>query len=56
MAAHDYAAMLADISSGRLSPARLVGRTITLDDAPAALMAMDQPQPVAGMTVIRLST
>jgi alcohol dehydrogenase len=52
MAAHDYAAMLADISSGRLSPDRLVGRTIGLDDAPAALMAMDGPQPAAGMTVI----
>ena len=52
MAAHDYAAMLADISSVRLSPARLVGRTISLDEAPAALMAMNQPQPVSGMTVI----
>jgi len=52
MAARDYGAMLADITSGRLSPARLVGRTITLDEAPAALMAMDGPQPVAGMTVI----
>lgn len=52
MAAHDYAAMLASISEGRLSPSRLVGRTIDLDSAPAALMAMDSPQPVAGMTVI----
>jgi alcohol dehydrogenase len=52
MAAHDYASMLADITDGRLRPARLVGRTITLDEAPAALMAMDRPQPVAGMTVI----
>ena len=42
MAAHDYAAMLASIAEGRLS----------LDEAPAALMAMDGPQPVAGMTVI----
>jgi alcohol dehydrogenase len=53
MAAHDYAAMLADIGSGRLDPARLVGRTISLDEAAAALMAMDGPQPVAGMTIIR---
>jgi alcohol dehydrogenase len=53
MAARDYAAMLADISAGRLDPARLVGRTISLDEAPAALMAMDGPQPVAGMTIIR---
>lgn len=52
MAAHDYAAMLADITSGRLDPSRLVGRTITVDEAPAALIAMDGPQPVAGMTVI----
>ena len=52
MAAHDYAAMLASIADGRLDPSRLVGRTITLDEAPAALMAMDGPQPVAGMTVI----
>ena len=52
MAAHDYAAMLASIVEGRLDPRRLVGRTISLDEAPAALMAMDGPQPVAGMTVI----
>jgi alcohol dehydrogenase len=52
MAAHDYTAMLASIVDGRLDPRRLVGRTITLDEAPAALMAMDAPQPVAGMTVI----
>jgi alcohol dehydrogenase len=54
MAARDYAAMLANISEGRLDPSRLVGRTITLDEAPAALMAMDGPHPVAGMTVIVL--
>ena len=52
MAARDYAAMLASISEGRLDPSRLVGRTISLDEAPAALMAMDGPQSVAGMTVI----
>jgi len=33
-------------------PRRLVGRMISLDEAPVALMAMDGPQPVAGMTVI----
>jgi alcohol dehydrogenase len=53
MAARDYAAMLADITAGRLDPARLVGRTITLEEAPTALMAMDGPQPIAGMTIIR---
>lgn len=52
MAAHDYAAMLASVVEGRLDPGRLVGRTITLDEAPAALVAMDAPQPIAGMTVI----
>ena len=52
MAAHDYGAMLARISDGSLRPGRLVGRTIGLDEAPAALAAMDQPSAVAGMTVI----
>lgn len=52
MAAHDYAAMLASVSEGRLDPRRLVGRTIDLDEAPAALMAMDAPHSVAGMTMI----
>jgi alcohol dehydrogenase len=52
MAAHDYAAMLSSVVDGRLDPSRLIGRTITLDEASAALMAMDGPQPVAGMTVI----
>jgi alcohol dehydrogenase len=52
MAARDYPAMLASISEGRLDPSRLVGRTIMLDEAAAALMAMDRPQLVAGMTVI----
>jgi len=52
MAAHDYAAMLASIAEGLLDPSRLIGRTISLDEAPAALMAMDRPQPTAGMTVV----
>jgi alcohol dehydrogenase len=52
MAAHDYGAMLVSVVDGRLAPRRLVGRTITLDEAPAALVAMNEPQPVAGMTVI----
>ena len=52
MAAHDYAAMLASIAEGRLDPSRLIGRTIPLEEAPAALMAMDGPQATAGMTVI----
>jgi alcohol dehydrogenase len=52
MAAHDYATMLAAIVDGRLDPTRLVGRTIPLEAAPAALVAMDAPQAIAGMTVI----
>jgi alcohol dehydrogenase len=52
MAAHDYAVMLDAIAEGRLDPGRLIGRTIGLDETPAALMAMDGPQPIAGMTMI----
>ncbi|HEV2005350.1 MAG TPA: zinc-dependent alcohol dehydrogenase family protein [Candidatus Limnocylindrales bacterium] len=52
MAAHDYAAMLESVTDGTLNPGRLVGRTIGLDEAPAALMAMDGPPLAAGMTVI----
>ncbi len=42
MQAHRYDAMLAMIGSGRLAPQKLIGRLFTLDDAPAALMAMDK--------------
>jgi alcohol dehydrogenase len=52
MAAHDYVAMLESLTDGTLDPARLVGRTIGLEEAPAALMAMDGPPLAAGMTVI----
>ena len=52
MAAPDYAAMLASVTEGMLDPGRLVGRTIRLAEAPAALMAMDGPPTAAGMTVI----
>jgi len=52
MAAHDYAGMLAKVTDGRLRPDRLVGRTIGLDDVPAALAAMGEPPAAAGMTVI----
>jgi alcohol dehydrogenase len=54
MAAHDYAAMLARVTDGSLQPGRLVGRTIGLDRAPAALVAMDEPPAIGGMTVIVL--
>ena len=52
MAAHDYASMLARVTDRSLRPDRLVGRTIGLDEVPAALVAMGSPQTAAGMTVI----
>ena len=56
MAARDYPALLAMVSSGALRPHELVGRVITLAEAPAALVAMDSPTAsTAGMTVIDLS-
>lgn len=53
MPARDYPAMLAMIEAGTLRPAELVGRVIGLDDAGAALAAMDG-HPAAGITVVRL--
>jgi alcohol dehydrogenase len=41
MQAHRYPAMMAMIASGRLKPERLIGRRLSLDDAPEALLAMD---------------
>ena len=52
MAAADYPEMLAMVADGRLGPRRLVGRVIPLDEAGAALMAMDDPiARQAGITV-----
>jgi alcohol dehydrogenase len=53
MAAHEYPEMLARVADGRLRPDRLVGRTITMDAAPAALVEMGGPAAGAGMTIIR---
>ncbi len=53
MAACDYPAMLAEIAAGRLDPHRLVTRTITLDEAPDALVAMSSGS-APGTTVITL--
>jgi alcohol dehydrogenase len=56
MAARDYPGMLALVAAGVLRPQELVGRVISLAEAPAALMAMDSPTASsAGMTVIDLS-
>ncbi len=53
MSAADYPKMLADISSGLLHPEKLIATTITLEEAPEALMAMDQDR-APGITVIAL--
>jgi alcohol dehydrogenase len=42
MQAFRYDALLAMIRANRLAPQKLIGRTIQLDEAPAALMTMDQ--------------
>ncbi|WP_214414845.1 zinc-dependent alcohol dehydrogenase family protein [Sphaerisporangium fuscum] len=48
MAAHAYPAMLAMIEAGTLHPEQLITRTITLDETPSALTAMDTP----GVTMV----
>jgi D-arabinose 1-dehydrogenase-like Zn-dependent alcohol dehydrogenase len=52
MAARDYPPMLAQVADGALRPGLLVGEIIGLDQAGAALAAMDGPPSGAGMTVI----
>ena len=42
MQAFRYKAMMEMIETGKLQPQRLIGKKISLDEAPAALMAMDQ--------------
>jgi alcohol dehydrogenase len=54
MPAHQYADLLAMVAGGALDPALLVGRVIGLDEAGAALAAMDEPATAAGMTVVRM--
>jgi alcohol dehydrogenase len=53
MPARDYPAMLALIEDGTLRPADLVGQVIGLEDAGAALAAMDRAS-TGGMTVVRI--
>ncbi len=53
MQAHRYGAMLDMVESGKLDPSRLVGAQISLDEAPAALMAMDRFQSVGATVVTR---
>ena len=55
MAAADYPAMLELVTSGAVRLETLIGSVISLDEAPAALMAMDRLDAVAaGITVIDL--
>ena len=55
MAAADYPPMLAMVTDGRLRPRLIVGDVIALEDAGAALMAMDRPvAATAGITVVSL--
>lgn len=55
MAAADYPQLLAMVADGRLDIARLLGRVVGLDDAPAELAAMDQVvAPTAGIVVAKL--
>ena len=51
MQAHRYDAMLAMIRTGSLAPARLIGRTITLDQSIEALVTMDRFEG-SGVTVV----
>jgi D-arabinose 1-dehydrogenase-like Zn-dependent alcohol dehydrogenase len=53
MPASGYPAMLSMIEDGALRPGALVSQVIGLEDAGAALAAMDRPS-AAGMTVVRL--
>jgi alcohol dehydrogenase len=51
MQAHKYPALLTMIRAGRLSPERLLGKTISLEEAPEALMSMDSFKGT-GVTII----
>ena len=42
MQAHRYGAMFSMIEAGKLKPELMIGRTLSLDEAPEALMAMDR--------------
>ncbi|HET8950464.1 MAG TPA: zinc-binding dehydrogenase, partial [Solirubrobacteraceae bacterium] len=52
MPVRGYPALLRLVASGAVDPARLIGRRIGLEDAGAALAAMDRP--AEGITVIGL--
>jgi alcohol dehydrogenase len=52
MAAHSYPELLDLVAAGKLKPAELITRTISLDEVPGALDALTAGTP-AGVTVIR---
>jgi alcohol dehydrogenase len=52
MAASAFAPMLRDVVAGRLDPSRIIGTTIALGDAAAALMAMSSGRGNGGATLI----
>mgnify|MGYP001822809388 FL=1 len=52
--ARRYDALLELITSGQLDPARLIGRTITLEESIEALVTMDRPGPPGVAVVDRL--
>ena len=51
MQAHRYPDMLAMIQAGKLSPEKLIGKTISLEQSIDALMNMDKFE-AAGVTVV----
>ena len=51
MQAFRYSALLEMLRSGKIAPQKLIGRTISLDEAPAALMTLDRFSGT-GITVI----
>ena len=56
MAAADYPELLALVADGRLDPRMLIGRVVTLAEAPAELAAMDAlVAPTAGVVVATVS-
>ncbi|MBB3052524.1 alcohol dehydrogenase [Prauserella isguenensis] len=54
MPARDYPQLLGMLADGGLRPEELIGETIGLAEAPAALAAMDAPTAGTGMTVVDL--
>jgi len=54
MQARRYPDMLKMIDERRLQPQKLIGKTVTLDESPAELMAMNSFQG-SGITVIDLN-